>query len=87
MEEDIRSVVDTAKGKAIVKIIIEAYLLTDEEKVRACESAVKAGADYVNTSTGFSLYGATVDDVALMRKTVVKILGLRHQRAFRVSMT
>ncbi len=77
VEEDIRSVVDAAKGKAIVKVIIEACLLTDEEKVRACELAAKAGAQYVKTSTGFSTYGATVEDVALMRGTVGENIGVK----------
>lgn len=77
VEEDIRTVVEAAKGKALVKVIIEACLLTDEEKVRACELAVKAGADYVKTSTGFSTHGATVEDVALMRKTVGENIGVK----------
>lgn len=69
VEEDIRAVVE-ASGEAIVKVIIETCLLTDEEKVRACELSVKAGAAFVKTSTGFSTGGATVADVALMKKTV-----------------
>lgn len=69
VEEDIRAVVE-ASGDALVKVIIETCLLTDEEKVRACELSVKAGADFVKTSTGFSTGGATVADVALMKKTV-----------------
>jgi deoxyribose-phosphate aldolase len=77
VEEDIRSVVDAAKGKALVKVIIEACLLTNEEKIRACEISVKAGADYVKTSTGFSLYGATVEDVAIMRKAVGPNIGVK----------
>ncbi|CAH2713197.1 Deoxyribose-phosphate aldolase [Neobacillus rhizosphaerae] len=77
VERDIRVVVDVAKGKALVKVIIEACLLTEEEKVRACELSVKAGADYVKTSTGFSMYGATVEDVALMRKTVGSNIGVK----------
>lgn len=77
VERDIRAVVDTAKGKALVKVIIETCLLTDEEKVRACELAVKAGADFVKTSTGFSTHGATVEDVALMRKTVGPDIGVK----------
>ncbi|PNB74375.1 deoxyribose-phosphate aldolase, partial [Pseudomonas sp. FW305-BF6] len=52
-------------------------LLTDEEKVRACELSVKAGADFVKTSTGFSTGGATVEDVALMRKTVGANVGVK----------
>lgn len=69
VEEDIQAVVK-ASGDAVVKVIIETCLLTDEEKVRACQLAVKAGADFVKTSTGFSTGGATAADVALMRKTV-----------------
>lgn len=68
---DIQAVVAAAKkGGAIVKVIIECCLLTDEEKVRACELSEKAGAAFVKTSTGFSKGGATVEDVALMKKTV-----------------
>lgn len=69
VEEDIRAVVE-ASGDALVKVIIETCLLTDEEKVKACELSVKAGAVFVKTSTGFSTGGATVADVALMKKTV-----------------
>lgn len=81
---DIKAVVD-ASGDAHTKVIIETCLLTDEEKVRACELSVKAGADFVKTSTGFSTGGATVADVALMRKTVgdkcgVKASGGIHTR-------
>ncbi|PGL71294.1 deoxyribose-phosphate aldolase [Bacillus sp. AFS055030] len=77
VERDIRAVVEAAKGKALVKVIIETCLLTDEEKVRACELAVKAGADFVKTSTGFSTGGATVEDVTLMRKTVGENVGVK----------
>ncbi|WP_088070233.1 deoxyribose-phosphate aldolase [Gottfriedia luciferensis] len=77
VERDIRAVVEAAKGKALVKVIIETCLLTDEEKVRACELSVKAGADFVKTSTGFSTGGATVEDVALMRKTVGENVGVK----------
>ncbi|WP_420469029.1 deoxyribose-phosphate aldolase, partial [Bacillus licheniformis] len=70
VEADIRAVVEAAKGKALVKVIIETCLLTDEEKERACRLAVAAGADFVKTSTGFSTGGATAEDIALMRKTV-----------------
>ena len=77
VELDIRSVVEAVNKKTIVKVIIEACLLTDEEKVRACEISVKAGADYVKTSTGFSLHGATVEDVALMRKSVGPNIGVK----------
>ena len=69
VEEDIRAVVEASKP-AIVKVIIETCLLTDEEKVRACELSEKAGAAFVKTSTGFSTGGANAADIALMRKTV-----------------
>ena len=75
--KDIQKVVEAAKGKALVKVIIETCLLTDEEKVRACELAVKAGTDYVKTSTGFSTGGATKEDIALMRKTVGENIGVK----------
>lgn len=71
VERDIASVVQMAHSRnALVKVIIETALLTDEEKVRACQLAQKAGANFVKTSTGFSSGGATVEDVALMRRTV-----------------
>ncbi|RFU65759.1 deoxyribose-phosphate aldolase [Peribacillus glennii] len=77
VERDIRAVVEAAKGKALTKVIIETSLLTEEEKVRACELSVKAGSDYVKTSTGFSTGGATAEDVALMRKTVGPDIGVK----------
>lgn len=68
---DIRGVVEACKdGRALSKVILETALLTDEEKVRACELSMKAGADYVKTSTGFSSGGATAEDIALMARTV-----------------
>lgn len=69
VEADICAVVAAARER-VVKVIIETCLLTDEEKALACQLAEKAGADFVKTSTGFSSGGATVEDVALMRKTV-----------------
>ena len=75
-EEDIRAVVEAAKP-AIVKVIIETCLLTDEEKERACRISEKAGAAFVKTSTGFSTGGANAHDVALMRKTVGDRLGVK----------
>lgn len=75
--QDIKAVVEAAKGKALVKVIIETCLLTEEEKIRACQLSVKAGADFVKTSTGFSTGGATVEDIALMRKTVGPDLGVK----------
>ncbi|MGP9605734.1 deoxyribose-phosphate aldolase [Arthrobacter sp. MYb224] len=65
------------EGGAILKVIIETCLLTEEAKVLACEAAKAAGADFVKTSTGFSTGGATVEDVALMRKTVGPGLGVK----------
>lgn len=76
VERDIRAVVEAAKG-TLVKVIIETCLLTDDEKVKACQIAQKAGADFVKTSTGFSTGGATVADVALMRKTVGPNMGVK----------
>lgn len=70
VQEDIKAVVDAAEGKAMVKVIIECCLLTDEEKKKACELSVKAGADFVKTSTGFSTGGATEEDIALMKSVV-----------------
>ncbi|PLR87645.1 deoxyribose-phosphate aldolase [Bacillus sp. V33-4] len=77
VESDIRAVAEAAKNKALLKVIIETSLLTEEEKVRACELAVKAGADFVKTSTGFSTGGATKEDIALMRKTVGPDIGVK----------
>lgn len=77
VEEDIKAVVNAASGKALTKVIIETSLLTNEEKIKACELAVSAGADFVKTSTGFSTGGATVEDVALMRKTVGPDIGVK----------
>jgi len=68
---DIRGVVEVCdEARAVSKVILETALLTDEEKVRACQLSMKAGADFVKTSTGFSKSGATVEDVALMARTV-----------------
>ncbi|MDR7237246.1 deoxyribose-phosphate aldolase [Neobacillus drentensis] len=77
VEKDIRAVVEAAKGKAHSKVIIETSLLSQEEKIRACELSVKAGADFVKTSTGFSTGGATAEDIALMRQTVGPELGVK----------
>lgn len=70
VKEDIESVVKAADGKAIVKVIIETSLLTDDEKKMACQLSLEAKADFVKTSTGFSTGGATVDDVKLMKSVV-----------------
>ena len=76
VENDIREV-KKACGDKHLKVIIECCLLTDEEKVKACQLSQKAGADFVKTSTGFSKSGATVEDVRLMRKTVGNSLGVK----------
>lgn len=84
VESEIREIKE-AIGENILKVIIETCLLTDEEKVKACELSVAAGADFVKTSTGFSTGGATVTDVKLMAETVgdkakVKASGGIHTR-------
>lgn len=76
VEEEIR-LVKHACGDVLLKVIIETCLLTDDEKVRACLAAKRAGADYVKTSTGFSTGGATEHDIALMRKTVGPKIGVK----------
>ncbi|HEY4554343.1 MAG TPA: deoxyribose-phosphate aldolase [Bacillaceae bacterium] len=76
-ERDIQAVAAAAKGKALVKVIIETCLLTDDEKEKACQIAKRAGADFVKTSTGFSSGGATAEDVSLMRKTVGQQMGVK----------
>lgn len=83
VKEDIRKVAEAAAGKALVKVIIETCLLTEEEKVRACQLAVEAGADFVKTSTGFSVGGATVEDVRLMRETVGTKAGVKASGGIR----
>jgi len=81
---DIRGVVKTAHAAgALVKVIIETALLTDEEKVIACLLAKEAGADFVKTSTGFSGGGATVEDVALMRRVVGSDMGVKASGGIR----
>ena len=76
VESDIRAVVEASCDK-LVKVIIEACLLTDQEKVVACQLSQKAGADFVKTSTGFSTGGATIADVTLMRETVGTEMGVK----------
>lgn len=77
VEQDIAAVAGAVQGKALLKVIIETCLLTDEEKVRACKLAKAAGADFVKTSTGFSTGGATAADVKLMRETVGAGMGVK----------
>ena len=78
VEQDISAVVRTSKRyNALTKVIIETGLLSDEEKVKACMLAKRADADFVKTSTGFAKGGATVGDIALMRKVVGNELGVK----------
>jgi deoxyribose-phosphate aldolase len=78
VEHDIHAVAEAAHEYGVLlKVIIEAALLSDEEKVRACLAAKRAGADFVKTSTGFSKGGATVADIALMRRTVGAEMGVK----------
>lgn len=77
VEEDIRWVLRACRQNTVLKVIIENALLTDEEKVLACQIAKRAGAHYVKTSTGFASSGATVEDIALMRRTVGLDMGVK----------
>ncbi len=77
VEKDIQAVVNAARGSALVKVIIETCLLTDEEKIKVCTVAKRVGANFVKTSTGFSVGGATVEDVRLMRQTVGPQMGIK----------
>jgi deoxyribose-phosphate aldolase len=78
VREDIAAVVKAGHaGKAVVKVILETCLLTNAEKITACQLAQEAGADFVKTSTGFSTGGATVEDIALMRRTVGPNMGVK----------
>jgi deoxyribose-phosphate aldolase len=77
VEADIRTVRLAAESPIILKVIIETCLLTEAEKIRACEIAKYTGADFVKTSTGFSSGGATVEDVALMRKVIGESMGVK----------
>ncbi|HCO73987.1 MAG TPA: deoxyribose-phosphate aldolase [Clostridium sp.] len=85
VRNDIKEIVDTAKGKAIVKVILETCLLTEEEKIKACELSQEAGADFVKTSTGFSTGGATPEDIALMRKVVGPNMGVKASGGVRTT--
>lgn len=77
VQQDIEAVVNAAKGRALTKVIIETSLLTEDEKIRACNLAKAAGADYVKTSTGFSGGGASIEDIKLMRQTVGNEMGVK----------
>ncbi|MCD4691005.1 deoxyribose-phosphate aldolase [bacterium] len=83
VERDIKGVVTACRSIAVLKVIIETALLSDEEKVRVCQIAKTAGADFVKTSTGFSTGGATTADVALMRATVGSDMGVKASGGIR----
>jgi len=84
IEEEIKAVVE-ASGDKLVKVIIETCYLNDEEKVEVCKRSVKAGANFVKTSTGFGTGGATAEDVALMRKTVGEKTGVKASGGVRTA--
>ena len=77
VEDDIHALRKAAKGSTVLKVIIETCLLTEEEKTLACEISKKVGADFVKSSTGFSTGGATIEDIALMRKVVGPNIGVK----------
>ncbi len=83
VRQDIEGVVAALEGKAILKVILETCLLTEAEKIRACSIAKAAGAHFVKTSTGFSTGGATVEDIALMRREVGSDMGVKASGGIR----
>jgi deoxyribose-phosphate aldolase len=83
VEEDIRAIKRACRSNTVLKVILETGLLTDAEKIIACEISKKAGADFVKTSTGFSGSGATVHDVALMRRIVGSHMGVKASGGIR----
>ncbi len=83
VEKDIAAVVRAVAGRALVKVIMETALLTRKEKVAACRAAVRAGADFVKTSTGFSTGGATVEDVELLAANVPPTVGVKASGGIR----
>lgn len=83
VEDDIRAVRRATRGTTILKVIIETSLLTDDEKVLACEISKKAGADFVKTCTGFAGGGATAEDLALMRRVVGPDMGVKASGGIR----
>jgi deoxyribose-phosphate aldolase len=86
VENDIRALAEvTHDAGGLLKVILENVLLTREEKIRACELSLAAGADFVKTSTGFSSGGATVEDVALMRQTVGNLAGVKAAGGIRTA--
>ncbi len=87
VEEDIRAVRRATRGNTILKVIIETVLLTQDEKVMACELSKKAGADFVKTCTGFLGGGASVEDLSLMRRVVGRDMGVKASGGVRTYKT
>jgi deoxyribose-phosphate aldolase len=86
VQNDIRALAEaTHEAGGLLKVILENVLLTNEEKIAACELSLAAGADFVKTSTGFSSGGATVEDVALMRRTVGNLAGVKAAGGIRTA--
>ncbi|EEH63683.1 deoxyribose-phosphate aldolase [Gleimia coleocanis DSM 15436] len=85
VEADIRAVVEAANGAALVKVILETCLLSNEQIVETCLAAKRAGAEYVKTSTGFSTHGATIEAVKLMRETVGEEMGVKASGGIRTA--
>jgi deoxyribose-phosphate aldolase len=83
VKNDIEAVVQAAKDRALVKVILETCLLTEEEKIMCCNICKEAKADFVKTSTGFSTGGATVEDIRLMRSIVKPYLGVKASGGIR----
>ncbi|NOR87721.1 MAG: deoxyribose-phosphate aldolase [Bacteroidales bacterium] len=83
VEEDIRAIKRSCRSNTLLKVIIETSLLTDAEKVIACEISKKAGADFVKTSTGFTGGGATTEDIAMMRNVVGPKIGVKASGGIR----
>jgi deoxyribose-phosphate aldolase len=83
VKKDILAVVQASKGKALVKVILETCLLTEEEKIMSCNICKEVGANFVKTSTGFSAGGATVSDIKLMRSLVKPDLGVKASGGIR----
>lgn len=86
VKDDIQAVRDATRGR-VLKVILETSLLSDDEKVRACRMSKEVGADFVKTATGFGPGGATVADVALMRKTVGPLMGVKASGSIRDTLT
>lgn len=87
VKKDIEGVVNAARGRALVKVILETSLLNDEEKIKACTIAKIARADFVKTSTGFNSGGATIEDIKLMRQTVGPNMGVKASGGVRDTQT